>query len=388
MTTAVTRTDEELVAAARALTPFLREHADEAERERRLPLIVVEALKQAGAIRMTFPRSLGGLEAHPLTQFRVLEALSMADGSAGWCAYIGGAGGLFSAYLRPEVAREMFPSPDTIGGGGARPTGRAVAVEGGYRISGRWPFGSGCQHATWLSSGCLVFDGDAPRLTAEGHPATMQCFLPAADVQIIDTWTTTGLRGSGSHDYTIEDCFVPEARTFDFFTSPIYEPGPLYQFRRMFLLNHAAVALGIARAAIDALVALAAAKKLSASAALRDEAYVQTAVARAETLVGSARGYVFAVIEEIWETLVAGGLPDAGQLARFRLAIVHSHTAAVEAVDTMYHVAGGSALYAGHPLDRMLRDIHTINQHTIVSPKTYETAGRLLLGLDAGTPFF
>lgn len=388
MTIATTRTDEELVAAAQALAPLLREHAAAAERERRLPLAVVDALKQADAIRMTFPRSLGGLEAHPLTQFRVLEALSMADGSAGWCAYIGGAGGLFTPYLRPEIARELFPSPDTIGGGAARPTGRAVAVAGGYRVSGRWPFGSGCQHATWLASGCLVFDGDTLRLSAAGHPLPLQCFLPAADVQILDTWTTTGLRGSGSHDYTIEHCFVPEERTFNFLDSPIYEAGPLYQFRRMFLLNHAAVALGIARAAIDALTELAASKKLSVSASLRDEAFVQTAVARAETLVGSARSYVFAVVDDLWGTLVAGGLPDAGQLARFRLAIVHSHTAGVEAVDAMYHVAGGPALYAGHPLDRMLRDIHTINQHTIVSPKTYETAGRLLLGLDAGVPFF
>jgi alkylation response protein AidB-like acyl-CoA dehydrogenase len=380
--------EADLLTAARGLAPLIQQCRDEIERERRLPLPIVEALQQAGVFRMTMPRTLGGLEAQPHVQFEVLEALSALDASAGWCAYIGGSGGFFSAYLDDATAREMYPNPDAISGGAVRPAGRAQAVPGGYRVSGRWPFGSGAHHCAWLAGGCFVYDGEERRLTADGWPDVRIAFMPAAACELIDTWVTTGLRGSGSVDYAVTDLFVPEERTFSFVSSPILLPGPLYRLRSMFLLNHAAVALGIGRAAIEALLALAAGKKRVTGAPLREEAYAQAAVARAEALVGSARAYVLAVLDEIWQTLLAGEEASENQRARFRLAIVHAHTAAVEAVDLMYHTGGGSSLYAANPLDRLFRDIHTINQHVVVAPKTYEQSGRVLLGLDPGTAFF
>ncbi|HLZ73079.1 MAG TPA: acyl-CoA dehydrogenase family protein [Dehalococcoidia bacterium] len=380
--------ENDLLAAARGLAPLIAQYHDEIERERRLPLPIVAALQDAGVFRMTMPRSLGGLEAEPRLQFEVLEALSQLDASVGWCGYIGGGAGWFSAYLDEATARQMYPHPDVIGGGAVRPAGRARVVPGGYRVSGRWPFGSGAHHCDWLVGGCFVFDGEERRLDDAGRPDVCMVLMPAADCEIIDTWVTTGLRGSGSVDYAANDRYVPAERSFSLATSPIQQNGPLYRLRTMFLLNHAAVALGSGRAAIDALLALATDKRRVTGTPLREEAYAQAAVARAEALVGAARSYVLTVLDEIWHTLLTGEEASEQQRARFRLAIVNSHTAAVEAVDLMYHTGGGSALYATSPLDRLFRDIHTINQHVIVAPKTYEQSGRVLLGLDPGVPFF
>jgi alkylation response protein AidB-like acyl-CoA dehydrogenase len=382
------RTSDPLVEAARGLVPTIREASAEIEAGRRLPLRIVAALKEAGIIRMAMPRAWGGPEAGIVTQFRVIETLSMADASVGWCAYIGSVGGFFTAFLDQDVARTMYADLDAVTAGAAAPSGRAVVVDGGYRVSGRWKFGSGIQHADWVNSGCVVYDGDTPRLDAAGRPETCLCFLPPAACEIIDTWTTTGLRGSGSHDYVIHDAFVPAERVLSLATSPVRRPGTLYAYRRMFIFNHAAVALGIARASIDALIDLASAKTTGDRTTLRDEAYVQAAVARAETITGSARGYAMEVVRHIWDTLEAGGELSPADQARFRLAITHAHAAALETVDLVYRIGGGSSVYADSRLDRCLRDIHTISGHSVTSPKTYETAGRILLGLDSGTALF
>ena len=283
----------------------------------------------------------------------------------------------------------MYRDVDTITGGAIRAAGQATAVPGGYRVSGRWPFGSGCHHCTWLTSGCIVYDGDGPRLTAQGLPDTRICFLPADRCNIFDTWTTTGLRGSASHDYAVTDLFVPEEHTFNLAHSPIQRSEPLYAFRRLYLFGHAAIPLGIARSAIEALLVLATQKVVSSgrgpvATGLRDEAFLQAAVARAEALIGSARAYVVDVLHDLWTTLVAGNAPSAVQRARFRLCITHAHIAGVEAVDLMYNMAGGTAVYATNPFDPLFRDIHTVNQHAVVWPKTLEPIGRLLLGLESG----
>jgi alkylation response protein AidB-like acyl-CoA dehydrogenase len=270
----------------------------------------VDALKAAKIFRMAMPHAWGGLQLDPLAQFEVLEALTMADASTGWCAYIGsGSGGFLTTFLDQNVAREMYRDVDTITGGAVRPAGRATVVPGGYRVSGRWPFGSGCHHCTWLTSGCVLYDGDSPRLTAQGLPDIRICFLPADHCDILDTWTTTGLRGSASHDYAASDLFVPEEHTFSLVHSPIQRAEPLYAFRTLFLFGHAAIPLGIARSAIEALIALAAQKAVpsgpgAAAKGLRDEAYLQSAVARAEALVGAARAYVVDVLHDLWTTLV------------------------------------------------------------------------------------
>ena len=372
--------------AARALAPQIRAAADEIERERRLPLPLVQAMKEAGIFRMPMPKAWGGPEVDPLTQVRIVEALSAVDPSVGWCAMIGSDGGYFSAFLEDSVGRALYPDLDFVTGSSTRPTGRAVLTDSGYRVSGRWQFSSGCQHSTYLVGNCFVFDDAEQRFLEDGTPESRLCFLPAERCQILDTWTTTGLRGSGSHDFAAEDVFVPAEQTFNVRTSPIQREGPLYAFPWMFIVNGAGVPLGTARAAIDALVELASSKQTMAGTGLRDEAWVRTAVARAEVLLGGARGYVFDALGDFWETLVRGNTPSLQQRARFRLSLAGAAQLCVEAVDLMYQAAGGSSVYATNPLDRLFRDAHTVNQHITNSPKTFEIAGQMLLGVDPGLP--
>jgi alkylation response protein AidB-like acyl-CoA dehydrogenase len=187
----------------------------------------------------------------------------------------------------------------------------------------------------------------------------------------------------------VTNLFVPEEHTFSLAHFPIQRAEPLYAFRRLYLFGHAAMPLGMARRAMEALLALATQKVVRsgrgpAATGLRDEASLQAAVARAEALIGSARAYAVDVLQDLWTTLVAGDAPSAVQRARFRLCITHAHIAGVEAVDLMYNMAGGTAVYAAHPFDRLFRDMHTVNQHVVVWPKTLEPIGRLLLGLESG----
>src|SRR5215510_1237802 len=291
---------ESILSAATALAPVIQACREEIERERRLPLPLVDALKKAGVFRMTMPRDWGGAELDPLSQLRIIEALSVADASVGWCVMIGCDSGYFSGFLDQQVAREMYPNLDAVTGSALTLTGRAVRVKGGYRVSGRWPFSSGCQHSAWLVGGCLVYDGDQLRLRPNGVPETRQCYLPAEAVSILDTWYTSGLRGSGSHDFTIDDCFVPEERTFSYQDLKLYRSEPLYRFPFNVALKLAGPALGVARAAIDALIE-AGQRPVRLTTiggspvpprTLRDEEFVQDAVGRAEAILGAARGYL------------------------------------------------------------------------------------------------
>lgn len=383
-------TGSDILEAARALRPQIQAAAEEIERERRLPLPLVQAMKDAGIFRMPMPRAWGGPEVDPLTQVRIVEELSAADPSVGWCAMIGSDGGYFSAFLEDGVGRALYPDLDLVTGSSTRPTGRAVVTDGGYRVGGRWVFSSGCQHSTYLVANCFVFDEDGgQRFLEDGEPESRLCFLPAERCEILDTWTTTGLRGSGSHDFAAEDVFVPAEQTFSLFSPgslPIRREGPLYAFPFMFIVNGAGVPLGTARAAIDAFVELASGKRLLGGTGLRDEAWARSAVARAELLVGGARGYVFDALGDFWETLLKGDTPTLRQRARFRLTLAGTSALCVEAVDLMYQAAGGSSVYATNPLDRLFRDAHTVHQHITSSPKVFEVAGQMLLGLEPGLP--
>jgi alkylation response protein AidB-like acyl-CoA dehydrogenase len=376
----------EILEASRALAPEIRANAAKIEQDRCLPPALVVALKAAGVFRMTLPHAWGGPEVDFPTQLEILEALSAADGSVGWCAMIGSDGGYWSSFLEDEVGRELYRDLDAVTGSSTRPTGRAIAVDGGFQVSGRWTFGSGCQHSSWMVSCCVVYDGETPRVGADGVRETRLCYLPADACRIIDTWTTTGLRGTGSHDYTAEDVFVPAERTFNHLTSTIRRPEPLYSLRTLYSGNGIAVPLGIARAAIESLLELAAGKVTRQGSGLRDEVFIQMALARADALVGAARAYVYDVMGDVWAVLQRGDVLSRTQRARYRLSMSAACHMCVEAVDLMYHAGGGTSLYATSLLDRQFRDIHTAQQHMSFSPKTYEASGRLLLGLEPGLP--
>ena len=374
--------------AVRELAPKIRAAADEIEQGRRLPLHLVREMQRAGVFRMAMPRAWGGPELDFISQMQVIEELSIADASVGWCVVIGADGGYMTAYIDQTVAREMYADIDAVTAVTFAPPGTAVKKGDGFIVNGRWPFASGCQHASWMVGHFVIFDGDSPRLQPDGLPETRFGFLPAGECEILDTWTTNGLRGSGSHDWTVKDRFIPEHRTFNLAAPTLYREGPLYRLPNLLLYKGAALVSGIARGAIDDFIALAKNKPITfklpsgGKAMLRDETYAQCTVAQAEAMVSSARGFVFEAIGDMWNTLLTGDLPSLKQRARGRLAMVHASTACTQAVELLYKASGGSSVYTGNPFDRRLRDIQTANQHTVVSLKTWEVTGRVLLGLE------
>ena len=374
--------------AVRELGPKIRAMADEIEQCRRLPLQLVREMQRAGVFRMAMPRAWGGPELDFLAQIRVIEELSIPDASVGWCAMIGVDGGYMTAYIDQAVAREMYSDLDSVTAIAFAPLGKAVKMRNGFVVNGRWPFASGCQHASWLIGHFAIFDGDTPRCQANGLPETRFGFLPAEECEIIDTWRTNGLRGTDSHDWTARDRFIPEEKTLNLAAPINYRSGPLYTLPNLLLYKVAAVCLGIGRGAINDFISLALKKPTTfksstgSSITLRDEGYVQYTVARAEAMVSSARTFVFESFGNLWNALSIGNLPSLEQRARARLAMVNASAACTQAVQLLYKATGGSSVYSGNAFDRRLRDIQTANQHTTVSLKTWEVTGRAMLGLD------
>ena len=339
---------------------------------------------------MYLPRSMGGAETPPLVAFRVVEELSKADGSVGWCAMIATALSLNVARLPPEVGRELAGTPaDYRGAGSARPGGRVWQVQGGFRVKGRWNFASGIQNARWLYCTCIMMAGDAPARTASGDPVLRAVWVPIDDVTIVDTWSVMGMRGTGSQDFVVDDVFVPERRSV-LSDAPPAETGPLYN-RRGWQVHSwtpsAANALGIARGAIENLKEIAATEASTMSShLLRDRPMVQARLAEAEAIVNAARAYVFDAVGTLWETLNAGRTPSDQMVAQGRLALVHAMHESVRAVDKVFHAAGTNAIYTRLPLERAFRDVHVAVQHAAALPVYFESAGKVLLGLRPSDP--
>jgi len=340
---------------------------------------------------MSVPRSLGGGEVDPRVRMAVLEAIGNVDASTAWVIETGSATAqLAGGWLRHDVAAEILCRDPhaVIGGAIGVPKGCAVAVEGGYQLSGRWPWGSGCRHHTWMAGASVIHDGDRPRLRAGGNPEIRILIFPASEVEIIDTWESTGLRGSGSHDYAVTDIFVPAERSLSLGEPPA-QAVPLNLFRGVYLSGPPALAIGVARAMIDELVALASGKTPTrGKTLLRDMPMVQVTVARAEALVGSARVYLYDTVGELWEHILAGGELSPRQRALFRLASTNAMRGALKAAELIYDTAGGSAVFTSGPFDRRFRDLRTMAQHASWSAFTLEPAGRMLLGLEPNAPYF
>ena len=367
------------LAAASAIARLAFEHAPEAERARRLPAAVVDALAEAGLFRLCVPDAVGGLEAHPATLVAAAEVVATGDASAGWCVAVGSTSGLLLGYLAEDSAAEVFATPTTILGGVFAPRGRAVPEEDGFRVTGVWPFASGCEHCDWLLGGVVV----------EGDPAPSLMLAPRADVEIADTWHVSGLRATGSHDIAMNDVLVPAGRAASLFTDVPVATGPLYAFPVFGLLATAiaGVTLGIARGALDDLSALGAKVPGAGGRSLAERPTVQADFGRAEGALRAARAQLFAAIDAAWAAAAAAAgsrLGDAERLG-LRLAATHAATTAAEVTTAAYRLAGGSALYDSSPLQRRLRDVHAAAQHMLVAPATWELAGRLLLGLPTDT---
>jgi alkylation response protein AidB-like acyl-CoA dehydrogenase len=378
-----------MVEAVQALAPQIRAAIDSMDADRCLPPALVQAMKKTGLFRASLPRAYEGLELDPLTQIQVVEELSRLDGSVGWCGGFGALSGIVCAFLAPATVQQLYGDPDTVTAGQYAPMGQAEQVKDGYRVSGRWGFGSGCRHAEMMMAGCTIVENGAPRRLANGQPEIRIMLFPTTSCTILlDTWDTTGLRGTGSHDYTVQNLFVPVEHSFSFFDPPRCE-GPLYTLPNLFLFGHASFPLGIARGAIDTVVELSAQKLMWPSGRLlREEGQVQEAVAQAEAALGAARSYVFSVLGDLWETLCRGSTPSPRQRALFRIALIYVHRVAKEVVSSMYDAAATSAIHRSNPLDRQMRDILAVCQHRVVQAKMYRPGGRLLLGLDPNDPLF
>ncbi len=373
----------EIVSRAEALFEEIRAASDEIEKTGRLTEPVVHALADADVFGMAMPREMGGPEADPMTQLEVVEALSRADGSVGWVAMIGSDGGYYAAHLTEAAAEEIYADRNTVTASVLVPRGQARRVDGGYRVTGHWPFGSASLHASWFVGGCVIVDeADRPELDPAGNPTVRMTFFPRADCLVHDNWQTTGLTGSGSNDWGVEDVFVPEARSFSLFDRPRIA-SPLFAFPWFIVANAPGVSLGIARASIDTLCELAAEKlTLPGGAKLQDDLLVQTAVGRAEAELGGARSYILDATASIFECVRAGEEPSLAARAHYRLAGIHAFRTAKSVVARMYEAGGGSALYSNSLLDRQWRDISTITQHAFANERVYGEGGRALMGLD------
>ena len=390
MPAASARTEADVVAAARRLVPLVLAARDECEALRHVPTPMVEALAGAGLLQMDLPRSMGGPELPPLAVFRAIEEISRADGSIGWCTMIATAVSNSTGWLDPEVGRAIVGQPaDARLAGSIRPQGRARPVDGGYRIDGQWDFASGINHARWVQCPCVVWDGDKPMRTPSGAPKVRSFFVPSASVTIQDTWRVLGLRGTGSHDFTVADVFVPASHSFSNGEPPMQE-GPLYD-PRLFLIwvwtATVADAMGSARGALDAFIDLAARKASTTSTTLlRDRTLVQTRVAEAEAILSGARAYLFATVGDLWARASERQTDLDAAIVQARLAVTHGMHETARSVDLIFHAAGTNAIYESNPLERYFRDIHVALQHGAALPAHMESAGKALLGLRPADP--
>ena len=370
------------VEKARALAPVIEQCRDDGERDRHLPQPIHEAMRDAGLYNMYLPRALGGPQAELVPSLLAYEEVARHDGATGWNLMIGSQGGLFSDYLPEGAAREIYGAGDAHGAGSFGPTGQAVAVPGGYSLSGRWAFASGCHHANWFVCGAIVIEGGQPRMRPDGVPDIRIMFVPASEGGILDTWYSGGLRGSGSHDIEVEDAFVPEDRNFafaDLAVGPAIRPGTGYTqpFMLMASVGMAALALGIARDALDSFKAMAAEKTPSGSRSkLGTQPVVQDRYGEAAALLGSSRIYFYDACEQ----LAMEGRPDDDLSALVRLASANAVRSSQRAVELVYSLGGGSVVYTNNRLDRCFRDVQTISHHIAVGPHHFEMVGQYLLG--------
>ena len=367
---------------ARELRALILRHRDQTDEARQLAQPVVEAMGRLGVFRALVPASAGGEEWDWPTWMQVVEELSTVDGAVGWLAGEGGSvNAIVSGWLSAEVGRSVFCT-DPIGfvAGAGAPTGTARPVDGGYIVSGRWQFGSGSPHACWFKAGFAV-EGEALRFGR-------MMLVPARHVEIIDTWSVGGMRGTGSHDFAIHELFVPTAYTVDTTEAPPLHSGPLYRLPVLFTLCSSVgpLALGIARGALDSFVELMAVKiDRITGTALRERLTVQERIAKAEAAVRAARAFLYEMVDEVWGTVARGASLTEHQIALFRLANMHAVAAGAQAVDLVYHAAGTSAIFTAHPLERFFRDVHVASQHRCGSPEELYQAGRVLLGLPLGS---
>jgi alkylation response protein AidB-like acyl-CoA dehydrogenase len=348
--------------------------ADESERLRRLAPAAVTALADAGLFTLCLPRAYGGPGVSTVDMIDAVVEVARGDGAAGWCAAIASTTSSMAAFLQPDVAATIYPNAMAATGGVFAPNGRGISDGGRYLVTGRWQWGSGTQHCDWIVGGAMCDDG-----------TQRVCFFPSGDVEFHDTWHSVGLRGSGSLDFSVDAASVPEPYTIRPGAGGVHVDEPIAHFPNFTLLalGIAATALGIARHALDLLVAVAASKTPQfSSRTLANSGFAQTEFARAEAQWGAARAYLRDEVASAWSSAAQGDpVPVASRVA-MRLAAAHAAATSVAVTDAAFTLAGGTAVYESSELGRCVRDAHVTTQHIMVAPKLNETLGKHLLGAE------
>lgn len=382
----MSQTAQRLLADIRELAPHVTSRAAEIEAGRRIPVDLVEQLRSTGVFRLFVPQSHGGLELDLPTALEVIAALGRLDGSVGWTAMIGAGSAIFVPYLPRETYDQVYHNgPDMIIAASAQPAGMAEAVPGGWRITGRWPFMSGCQHADWILGFCIVTEGGKPLpgpAGEDGPPMLRGFMLPAREWQIEDTWYVAGLKGTGSHHVTLRDMLVLAANSFDPVSGGRCQLGPLYQAALQLIpLFHSAFAVGIAEGALDALVELANTGRQQQRAAvpMRASEIFQYELGCIEAELRAARAFCQVQARSHWHHALAGTLNDDALLAQGTQTAIWVTATCVRVVDACFAAGGGSALYESSPLQQRMRDLHVAAQHVGVQQRHYVNSGKLLL---------
>jgi indole-3-acetate monooxygenase len=367
----------DLLTAAHNIAPTLAARASEMDEARRLPADLAQILAGQGFFRMVLPADYQGLELPPTQMIHVLETLSAANASVAWCVMIGATTALNAAYLPDHHARVIWADPDMITGGVFAPKGKAVREGDDYRVNGRWAWGSGSANCGWLVGGALV-QGD------KGPSARMMWFK-RDQVELIDTWHSMGMRGSGSGDLSVVDALVPIDRSVSLTDDKARIERPLYAFPAfgMLAMAIAGVALGNARGAIDDLVEMAGGKVPTGSRRpLAERASTQVDVARAEGQLRAARTYLHDSAQTAFENASQNGELSLADRANLRIAATHAVRTSAEVTRIMHDLGGGTSVYETCPLSRRFRDAHVATQHIMVAPGSLELAGRALLGIE------
>ena len=370
--------------AAAQLGPFIDDQVEEIERRRRLPPALLESLHQARLFRMLLPRSAGGDECHPRVYFRAITQLGAHDGSVAWNVFVANSAALIAPFLSAEIAAEVFSDDRALVSWGPPNGNRAFAVPGGYRVDGEWDFASGCRHASWMGVHCNVQDPDgALRLNQMGRPLVRTLLFRAGCAELIDNWRVLGLRGTASDGYRLDGLYVEEAySTTREDPDARREPGPLYAFtmQGLYAVGVAGVAIGLARAMLDQLVALVRRKAPRGLGPMAQSGPVQSKVAQCEAHLSSSVAWLEQVLVEIYDAAPATGAIGIDERARLRLACVNAIHRALEVGDVCYRQAGVDAIFSGAALERRFRDLHTVSQQIQSRDSHYESVGQVLLG--------
>ena len=384
-------TSTDWIARARALAPQIEAAGDRNEAERRIAPDIVAALHEAGYFRMLMPVSLGGGAADIVTFNQVIETVAAADASTAWCLAQATASTHAAGFLDPKIALEVFGPPNgAVAWGPPAGLAKAVATDGGYMVSGRWRFASGSAHCPWMGGHSTVFERDGkPRLDGNGRPVNRTMLFRKEKATIHDIWHVIGLRGTSSNEFEVRDLFVPEAyTTWRDLPADRRENGPLYNIQMLTLygIGFSGVGLGLARACLDAFVTLAATKKpgggLGSASVLRDNAVIQSRVAKATGRLHSARAYLLEMLREIWQTSAAKGGFSLEQRAQLRVAITGAMDQSRRVVDFAYHAAGTTAIFNGSAFERRFRDMHTLTAQGQAHLSNFEAAGQALFGIE------